>query len=130
MTAGSNGGTATTHSAVSYGFRLSAAPTVHYILVGGTPPADCPGSVTNPQANPGHLCVYEVQASNASTFRGVCNPESSGCPAGQATREGFAVYAAPMTGGSAMYVFGSWAVTAASSLSHPAPSHAGVPTIG
>jgi len=122
MTAGNNG-PSTNHSAYSFGFRLSAAPTVHYITVGTPPPADCPGTVTNPQANPGHLCVFEVFAQNATAFRGVCDAETAGCPANSASREGFAVYAAIQTAGQGMYVFGSWAVTAAAASALPATPH-------
>lgn len=128
MTAGNNG-TGNNHSAYSFGFRLSAAPTVHYIPAGTPPPADCPGTATNPQANPGHLCVFEVGAINAAS-RGVCNPEAGGCPGGTASRDGFAVYAGIQTAGQSMYVFGSWAVTAAAAGASPAMPHkAGVATI-
>ena len=127
MTAGNNG-SFTTHSAQSFGFRLSAAPIVHYITAGTTPPPDCPGSVTNPQANPGHLCAFEVHVQNATGFRGICNPEVKGCPAGAASREGFAVYAAITTPGEGMYVFGSWAVTAAAGAGASAAPAAAGPT--
>ena len=30
----------------------------------GTPPAECPGTITNPQALPGYLCVYESRIAN------------------------------------------------------------------
>ena len=128
MTAGDNHGT--NHSAVSFGFRLSAAPTVNYITVGSPPPAACPGSVTDPQAAPGNLCVYELQAINVTSFRGVCDPEQSGCPFDVTNREGFAVFAQIDTAGSAMYVFGSWAVTAPTGASPIHQSHSGAPTIG
>jgi hypothetical protein len=129
MVAGNNGGSAI-HSAVSYGLRLSAAPTVNYITAGGTPPAACPGTVANPQAAPGNLCVYEVEADNVTTFRGVCNAEATGCPDGTANRDGFAAYAFIQSAGSALFVFGSWAVTAPTTASPAAkpPAHA-VPTI-
>jgi hypothetical protein len=119
MTSGNNGGAAI-HSAVSFGFRLSAAPTVHYITNGTAPPAVCPGSVTNPQANPGHLCVYEIEADNVTAGRGVCNLETAGCPAGTASREGFGVYAFIQTAGTPLFVFGSWAVTAVTGAAAPA----------
>jgi hypothetical protein len=127
MTAGNNG-PGNNHSAYSFGFRLPAAPIVHYIPVGSPVPADCPGTATNPQANPGHLCVFEVSAINATT-RGICNPESNGCPAGSASRDGFAVFTGIQTAGQSMYVFGSWAVTAAATASPGMPHQLGVPTI-
>jgi hypothetical protein len=42
---------------ISFGFTLSAAPTR------GTTAADCPGTVANPQAAPGKLCLYDRQRS-------------------------------------------------------------------
>jgi hypothetical protein len=128
MVAGDNAGS-TIHNAVSYGLRLSAAPTVNYIVAGGTPPAACPGTVTNPQAAAGNLCVYEIEADNASSFRGVCDAETSGCPLGSASRDGFAVFVAPSTGGTPLYVFGSWAVTAPTSASPAHRPAQAVPTI-
>src|SRR3954471_370008 len=51
--------------AISFSFPLASAPTAHVIPDGGTPPNECPGNDGNPQAAPGHLCVYE--ASNLNT---------------------------------------------------------------
>ena len=58
------GNTATT--AISFGFQLSSAPTAHYIVPGGAN-ANCPGTAAAPQANPGHLCVYEGYRANILT---------------------------------------------------------------
>jgi hypothetical protein len=129
MVAGNNGGS-TIHSAVSFGLRLSAAPTVNYVTVGATPPAACPGTVTNPQAAPGNLCVYEVEADNVTSFRGVCDAETSGCLATPTTnRDGFAVYALIQSAGSPLFVFGSWAVTAPTTAAPAAKPRAhAVPT--
>jgi len=46
-------------STVMFGLRLPAAPTRDFIPDGGVPPAGCPGTPADPQASPGHLCVYE-----------------------------------------------------------------------
>jgi hypothetical protein len=54
-------------SAISFGYRLSSAPTVHFIPVGTPPPAACPGTAADPQAARGHLCVYEVVAVNVQS---------------------------------------------------------------
>lgn len=35
------------------------APQLHFVKFVDAPTADCPGSVTAPAADPGHLCVYE-----------------------------------------------------------------------
>ena len=119
------------HNAIGFGFRLSVAPTVRYINNGTAPPAQCPGTLTNPQASPGNLCIYEASATNVAAGRGACNPESVGCPANTASRDGFAVYGAP-AGAGAVYMYGSWAVTApaAAALAPAAPQSHGASTIG
>jgi hypothetical protein len=43
---------------LSFIFTLASAPTPHFIGAAGVPPAECPGTVTAPEAQPGHLCVY------------------------------------------------------------------------
>jgi collagen triple helix repeat protein len=43
---------------LSFIFTLATAPTPHFIPAAGAPPAECPGTVTAPEAQPGHLCVY------------------------------------------------------------------------
>ena len=63
------GGTAGTgndlaSTAVSFGFRLAAEPTIHLIQMGDPPPAECPGSFALPEASPGHLCIYEDSVTN------------------------------------------------------------------
>ncbi len=98
-------------NAFSFTLRLSAAPVPHYINVGAVPPADCPGTALNPQANAGHLCVYEANATN-TTNRGVFNAESAGGSIGFASREGSGIFMYPATTSQA-YVWGSWAVTSA-----------------
>jgi hypothetical protein len=63
---GSQGGTATSKvvtTGVSFGgYRLSVRPAVHLVSVSVAPkipaPPECPGSVANPEAAPGNLCVY------------------------------------------------------------------------
>jgi hypothetical protein len=61
-----SGGSQVFFDDISYGWTLRTAATEHYIKVGDTPPAACPGSVNTPKAKPGHLCVYEAFNSNAS----------------------------------------------------------------
>ena len=46
--------------AISYGVTLSAAPTVHFIAMGGPLPVGCSGTAAAPDALPGHLCVFEA----------------------------------------------------------------------
>jgi hypothetical protein len=93
---------------VSFGFFVPAFPTVHYIGLGETPPAECPGTKTQPEVQPGHLCVYASQAGNASTVC-VFNPVTDNC--GEASGRGFGVGITSAAAGD-FWLQGSWAVTA------------------
>jgi Collagen triple helix repeat (20 copies) len=88
----------------SYGFTLSSKPTPHYIT--GDPTAQCPGTEGNPQAAPGHLCVYERTRGNAgppTIFDGeIASPGAS--------EEGFYLSLTSSDAGNFVAV-GSWAVT-------------------
>jgi hypothetical protein len=57
-------------TAISFTIPLSAAPTRHYVtgaeVNGGTAPAECPGSLEEPQATSGNLCVYGGTEANTS----------------------------------------------------------------
>ena len=54
---------------IMFNLRLSVPPVVHYINVGAPVPAECPGTLADPQAAAGHLCVFEGNATN-TTNRG------------------------------------------------------------
>lgn len=58
-------------SDISFGVTLTAAPAAHYIPEGGAVPPGCSGSASAPNADPGHLCVFEADASNAAPGRRV-----------------------------------------------------------
>jgi len=45
-------------TAISIPIPLAAAPAVHFIAENSAPPAGCSGSVENPSAEPGNLCVF------------------------------------------------------------------------
>ena len=94
---------------ISFGYSLQSEPVAHYIAVGETAPAECPGTAQNPQAAPGHLCVYEFFAKNIDTFNSeyVCDLEY--CPA--AERSGASLSVRSAAAGFAT-VRGQWAVTA------------------
>jgi hypothetical protein len=94
---------------ISFGYALQSEPVAHYIAVGETAPAECPGTAQNPQAAPGHLCVYEFFAKNIDTFNSeyVCGLEY--CPA--AERSGASLSVRSAAAGFAT-VRGQWAVTA------------------
>lgn len=93
---------------ISFEIPLASAPTPHVILKGGTAPAQCPGSVTNPQATPGNLCVYEGDSSNR-TFVNVRNEltgaDAADDPFGAGIWEYSAAAGESISGG-------TWAVTA------------------
>jgi hypothetical protein len=94
---------------INFGFSLPAAPTVRYINQGTTPPAQCPGNVTNPQAQPGNLCIYERLNINAPT-RFAYNPLNNGFNQSSRYGTGVAVY----SGASGQVeIDASWAVTSA-----------------
>lgn len=55
--------------AISFGFTFASAPVPHVITQGAVPPPECPGNAGNPQAQPGHLCIYEsVQTNHSAPF--------------------------------------------------------------
>ncbi len=96
----------TARQGVSFGFQLASAPVVHYINNGALPPADCPGTPSNPQANPGHLCIYEDQLGAGVT--NTCVLPGNGNVCGNASRWGF-VFSATAT--TTAQIWGTWAVT-------------------
>jgi hypothetical protein len=96
---------------IAFGFSLSAAPTPHYIAFGTAPPAECPGTPTDPKANPGHLCIYEGAAPINSTTRGEFDPSSPGGTENVATTYGAGVFMDATAAGDTR-IRGSWAVTA------------------
>jgi hypothetical protein len=49
---------------INFRTPLASKPTPHFIAAGNTPPVACPGSMTNPLAKAGHLCVYEQTGAN------------------------------------------------------------------
>ena len=97
------------YDSISFGFQLASAPTAHYIPRATTPPTGCPGTSSDPQASPGHVCIYEVGGSGQ---RSVFNPASvaNGGQFTTASRWGTGVIVT--TGGGHVDVYGVWAVTA------------------
>lgn len=98
---------------ISFGYTLGSSPTAHYVP-GGASVAQCPGSSANPQAAPGHLCVYESLRTAGIAAGGVGIANGAG-EAGRASPFGFFVFVEPGNiEGEAPLVYGSWAVTAPS----------------
>jgi hypothetical protein len=75
---------------------------------GSAPTAQCPGSAVNPQAAPGHLCVYESVSQNRDDV--VLFTGTTGF-INQASKWGAGVWLIPAAAGNA-FSDGTWAVTA------------------
>ncbi len=91
---------------ISYGITLTAAPTVHYIPVGGVPPAGCSGTALAPNAVAGHLCVFGGAEINAVPGNiGIFTIFGGG-----GSNTNGAVILARSTAAGEMIVTGSWAL--------------------
>jgi hypothetical protein len=86
-------------TAVSFGIPLASSPTAVYLKVGETEPTNCPGTVEEPQAALGFLCVY-------AEF------ETGGVPALSANPKTYGALINGVGGEEGGIAGGSWAVTA------------------
>ena len=103
--AGSNLG-----DSISFGWTLSAKPVQHFIKVGAPVPAGCSGDALTPGADPGNLCVFEVEHLNVNDGEDeVFDPVGDHADNDQPF--GASVYSVSAAGGSFEFG-GSWAVTA------------------
>jgi hypothetical protein len=93
---------------LSFPMRLPGVPTVQFLAEGAPATVSCPGSAMDPQAVPGHLCVYANVFQNSSSLA-VCNQEC--VPSPSADREGALLYLHAAAAGRA-FASGAWAVTA------------------
>ena len=93
---------------ISFGYTLASSPTAHFVAKGDTPPPECPGNVSLPQAAPGHLCVYERPVSTDTGVDGisVCNFSCLNADRFGAMVRGFS------TRSGLVLTDGTWAVTA------------------
>jgi Collagen triple helix repeat (20 copies) len=82
---------------ISFGLALESEPALVYVKTAGEHEAECPGSTTEPKAEPGSLCVYQEVISG--NYNG-----------GEADALG-ALFTIEDTGTGA-YGWGTWAVTA------------------
>ena len=94
---------------ISFGLRLASEPTVVIIAAEEPSTAACPGSVADPQAAPGTLCIYENPHNLNVKPLVVCDAECSGDP--NASRFGAELFVRSYNAGRT-YLDGSWAVTA------------------
>lgn len=53
------GATSYRGSTVSFNLKLASAPTITFVASGATPPAQCPGTLADPEATAGNLCIFE-----------------------------------------------------------------------
>jgi len=115
-------------TSVSYVLSLATAPTTHFVRPNESAPTGCTGSVSEPGAEPGNLCVFALEESNSLQefsigqthfhFPTLCNWATGSCSQGSPTAEGeggllgFGVQGVAENEG-LMEVMGTWAVTAA-----------------
>lgn len=102
---------------LSFGTTLSAAPTPHFIAPGDPVPAGCLGSAAAPDAQPGHLCVFETIRTNVAASPNIF--ASTGLPGTDPV--GALMTTTSAAAGSA-YVAGSWAVRPAAVAAGRMPS--------
>jgi hypothetical protein len=87
---------------ISYVYKPATAPTPH-VLSGATTDPNCPGTLANPQAASGHLCIYQ---DDLHTFNVV-----TGAPAAFAAQStGIGMYAQAVNAGTVQFA-GTWALT-------------------
>jgi len=106
--AGTGGSDDYATDSISFVFTLKSAPTPHYVKYGQSPPAQCPGTLASPQAQPGHLCVYESEPTANAQTQSIGDPVSGNVA--QANRYG-AIVNVWGADQSLFAVSGTWAVT-------------------
>ncbi len=77
-------------SEVSWPIPLASDPIVHVILAGDPPPTGCSGSVSNPGAASGNLCIFLAFQGSASGTVVTLNPEDNAN--GEAGKSGAMIY--------------------------------------
>ena len=87
---------------ISYVYTFRSLPQAHFIPLGTTPPPECPGMPGSPEAQPGHLCVYEQDRENIAPGYPTFYVQDT---------YGFGIWAGPLTVGH-FRSYGTWAVTA------------------
>jgi hypothetical protein len=90
------------NTSISFLSLLSSAPTVVIVREKESPPTECPGSVSLPQAKPGFLCIYEEERLNTE----------GGLKLNTTLRVGATIFIMAKEAGG-FYSVGTWALTAA-----------------
>jgi collagen triple helix repeat protein len=96
-------GFGTAAGAVSFALPLGEAPTAHFIPEGETPPAGCTGTLEDPGAESGNLCIFGETEINVKT-------EGVGRVIAQPSPGGF-VISGSSAGAGRILLLGSWAMT-------------------
>lgn len=107
-------------SGYSFGVAFGTAPASHIIAPGDPLPTGCLGTPAEPDALPGHLCIFPNVYNNVSSDT-VCSAAND-CPA--ASRFGF-IYIAFSAGTGTIDVSGSWAARPAGSVTASSSAHPG-----
>ena len=97
-------------TSISFAHPLPGAPGAargNIIPVGGVPTANCPGTIADPRAAPGQLCLYQRLHSNASTVAMFSASTGSG---DEANPNGFSILVNAAGPGN-VFVYGRWAVS-------------------
>ena len=94
---------------ISYPFPTATSPTRIVVQKDATPPAECPGTIAEPAALPGFLCLY-VRVANNVDGDGV---RAFGASGQTNFRYGAIVFSTATAAGMTMEASGTWAVTAA-----------------
>jgi hypothetical protein len=108
-------------ASISFAIPLSEPPVLHFVRAGEADPEGCTGTVEEPGAKKGNLCVFAaVEANSATEVDGhavprVCNPLVMGprclIEEEEGSKYGFGLIASVESVGN-VYEYGSWAVTA------------------
>jgi len=100
----------TLFTAVSYPNQLDFEPELHFRSSNAAPNEQCPGTRVNPDAAPGHLCVYETQRTALSGAPQIFAHGKNVVPASDPF--GFGLMASPSSVGVVAQSRGTWAVRA------------------
>jgi hypothetical protein len=110
VVASGNGDSA--EDAISFAIPLAAAPTVIVVPKGGAVPAGCSGTLAQPDASAGNLCIFVGWNTNTTTPDTIAGNYKAESPTGAqgATRNGTVVYVHANAAG-LVETGGSYAVT-------------------
>jgi hypothetical protein len=97
---------------IDFGFQFASAPEPHWILGGDPSPPECPGTVGNPQAAPGHLCVYESPVGYSNISSQDVFDTAAGTTGANRWGAGLIAY---IDGAASYWSYGTWAATSPAS---------------